>query len=31
VYYKIDYKNDPVVDELSYGISLVKLWYSLTR
>ena len=25
VYYKLDYKNDPVVDELSYGISLVKL------
>ncbi len=25
VYYKTDYKNDPVVDELSYGISLVKL------
>jgi dCMP deaminase len=25
VYYKIDYKNDPVVDELGYGISLVKL------
>ena len=25
VYYKIDYKNDPVVEELGYGISLVKL------
>jgi dCMP deaminase len=25
VYYKLDYKNDPVLEELGYGISLVKL------
>ena len=25
IYYKNDYRNDPVVEELGYGISLVKL------
>ena len=25
IYYKEDYRNDPVVEELGYGISLVKL------
>ena len=26
IYYQIDYKNDPIVEELDYGIQLVKLW-----
>jgi len=25
IYYKEDYRNDPVMEELGYGISLVKL------
>jgi len=25
VYYKTDYKNDPVVEELGYGVGLTKL------
>lgn len=25
IYYKMDYRNDPVVEEMGYGISLVKL------
>jgi hypothetical protein len=24
----LDYRNDPVVEEMGYGISMVKLWYS---
>ena len=25
IYYKMDYRNDPVVEELGYGISLIKV------
>ena len=25
IYYQVDYKNDPIVEELDYGIQLVKL------
>ena len=25
VYYKLDYKNDPVVEELGYGVDVIKL------
>ena len=25
VYYKIDYKNDPILEELDYGIPLIRL------
>lgn len=25
IYYKMDYRNDPVVEEMGYGISMVKL------
>jgi hypothetical protein len=30
VYYKIDYRNDPVVEELGYGVGVTKLniWLS---
>ena len=25
IYYQVDYKNDPILEELGYGISLIKL------
>tara|TARA_B100000401_G_scaffold427090_1_gene358319 strand:- start:400 stop:681 length:282 start_codon:yes stop_codon:yes gene_type:complete len=25
IYYQVDYKNDPIVEELDYGIQLIKI------